>query len=59
MPVYDEKYIKAKVKEFHDVANANFWRDKLPKEGVLHTFIACIGFDYIMKMEKRIIHEFI
>ena len=25
MPVYDEKYIKVKVKEFHDVVNTNSW----------------------------------
>ena len=25
MPVYDEKYIKAKVKEFNGVVNTNFW----------------------------------
>ena len=25
MPVHDEKYVKAKVKEFNDVDNTNFW----------------------------------
>ena len=25
MPVYDEKYIKAKIKEFNGVVNTNFW----------------------------------
>ena len=36
MPVYDEKYIKAKVKEFNGVVNTNFLGDKVPKEGVHH-----------------------
>ena len=41
-PVYDEKYIKAKVKEFNGVANENFWGDEVPKESVYYTFIACM-----------------
>ena len=53
MPVYDEKYIKAKVKEFNGVVNTNFWGDKIPKEGVHHTCMACIGIDSVMKMEKK------
>ena len=36
MPVYDEKYMKTKVKEFNGVGNTNFWGDKVPKEGVRH-----------------------
>ena len=34
MPVYDEKYIKSKVKEFNEVINTNFLDDKIPKQGV-------------------------
>ena len=30
--VYDDKYIKAKVKEFNGVVNRNFCGDKVPKE---------------------------
>ena len=53
MPVYDEKYIKVKIKEYNGVVNTNFWGDKIPKEGVHHTCIACISIDSIMKMEKQ------
>ena len=53
MPVYDEKYIKAKVKELNGVVNTNFWGDKIPKESVHHTCIACISIDSVMKMEKK------
>ena len=40
IPVYDEKYIKAKVTEFHGVVNIKFWGDIVPKEGVHHTCVA-------------------
>ena len=59
MPVYDEKYIKARVKEFNGVVNTNCCCDKVPKEGVHHICIACINIDFVIKMEKRIIHKFI
>ena len=59
MPVYDEKYIKAKIKKFNGVVNTNFWGDKLPKEGMHYTCMACISIDPAMKMEKRTIHKFI
>ena len=51
--VYDKKYIKAKVREFNGVVTKNFWGDKVPKEGVHHTFIAYISIDSVMKMEKK------
>ena len=31
MPVYDEKYIKAKAREFNGVIKANFLGDEIPK----------------------------
>ena len=52
-PAYDKKYIKAKVKEFNDVVNTNFWSDKVPKESAHHTCIACISIDSVMKMDKK------
>ena len=52
-PVYDEKYINAKVKEFNGVVNTNFWRDKVPKEGVHYTCIAYLSIDSVMKREKK------
>ena len=30
MPVYDEKYMKAKVREFNGVIKTNFLDDKIP-----------------------------
>ena len=53
MPVYDEKYIKAKVRKFNGVIQLNFWGDKTPKESVHRTCIACITIDSVMKIEKK------
>ena len=53
MPVYDEKYIKVKVREFNGVIKTDFLGDEIPKEGVHYTCIACITIDSVMKMEKK------
>ena len=53
MPVYDEKYINAKVTEFNDVIETNFLGDKIPKEKKHYTCIACITIDSVMRMEKK------
>ena len=52
-PVYDEKYIKAKVREFSGVIKTNFLGDKIPKESMHYTCIACITIDSVMRMEKN------
>ena len=51
MPVYDEKYIKAKVREFNSVIKTNFLGDEIPKEGVHYACIACITIDSVMRMK--------
>ena len=53
MPVYDEKYMKAKVREFNGVIKTNFLGDKIPKESMHYTCIACITIDSVMRMEKK------
>ena len=53
MPAYDEKYIKAKVREFNDVIKTNLLGDKIQKEGMHCTCIACITIDSVMRMEKE------
>ena len=53
MPVYDERYMKAKVKELNSVVNTNFYGDKVPKEVLHHICIACIAIDSVMKIEKK------
>ena len=53
MPVYDEKYIKAKVREFNGVIKTNFLGDEIPKECVHYTCTACITIDSVLRMEKK------
>ena len=38
MPLYDEKCIKAKVREFNGVVNTNFWGDKVKKRHASHLY---------------------
>ena len=35
MPVYDEKYIKVKIKEYNGVVNTNFWVIKYQKKAYI------------------------
>ena len=53
MPVHDEKYIKAKVKEFNSVTKAIFLGDEIPKENIHYTCAASITIDSVMKIEKN------
>ena len=53
MPVYDEKYIKAKVREFNVVIKTNFLGDEVPKENEQYSCISCITIDSVMRMEKK------
>ena len=53
MPVYDEKYVKAKVREFNSVIKTNVLSDEVSNEGLHYTCIACITIDSVMKMEKK------
>ena len=45
MPVYDEKYIKAKVREFDGVIKRNCLGNEILKEDMCYTCIACITID--------------
>ena len=53
MSVYDEKCMKDKVREFNGMIKANFSDNKIPKENMHYTYIACITIDSVMKMEKK------
>ena len=52
-PVYDEKYIKAKVREFNGIFRINFLGNEVPEEGVHYTFIACIDIESVVKVNKK------
>ena len=51
--VFDEKYIKAKVREFNGVIKINILGDETPKENVHYFCIAWITIDSVMKMEGK------
>ena len=50
---YEEKYLKAKVKEFDGVIKANFKSNGIPKENMHYTCIACVTIDSVMKIDKN------
>ena len=52
-PVYDKKYIKAKVREFNGVIKTNFLGDEIPEENAHYTCVAYITIDSVMRMEKK------
>ena len=53
MPVYDEKYLKTKVREYDGVIKRNFLGNDMSKENMHYTCIACITIDSVMRMEKK------
>ena len=52
-PVYHEKYIEAKVREFDGMIKTNFLGDEIPKENKHYICIACITIDSVMRMENK------
>ena len=58
-PVYDKRYIKAKVREFDSKIKTNFLGNEVPKENMHYTFIACITINSVMRMDKKTIRKFI
>ena len=58
-PIYEQKYLKAKVREFDGVIKTNFLGNDTPKENMHYTFIACITIDSVMRIDKKTIRKFI
>ena len=52
-PVYDQKYLKAKVKEFEGVIKTSFLGNEIAKENMHYTCIVCITIDSVMRMDKK------
>ena len=57
-PIYDDNYIKTKVKTFSDVIKILFDGgdknpDEIPKERVEYACIACISVDSVLKVDKK------
>ena len=58
-PVYEKKYLKAKIREFNGDIKTNVLGNDLPKENTYYACIACIAMDSVMRMNKKIIRKFI
>ena len=52
-PVYEYKYLKAKVREFDGVIKTNFLGNDMPKENMYYTCIACITIDSVLTTDKK------
>ena len=51
-PVYEYKYLKAKVREFDGVIKTNFLGN-VPKENMHYTRIASVSIDSFMRIDKK------
>ena len=52
-PIYEQKYLKAKVREFDGKIKTNFLGNGVPKENMHYTCITSITIDSVMKMNKK------
>ena len=52
-PIYENKYLKVKVREFNDNIKKNFLGNNVPEENTYYTCIACITLDSVLKMNKK------
>ena len=52
-PIYDDSYIKTKVKTFSDIIKTLFSGDEIPKERVEYICITCISTDSVLKTGKK------
>ena len=52
-PVYDDKYIKTRVKTFEDKVITKFIDNKIPKENTHYLCIDVICVDSVIKLEKE------
>ena len=52
-PIYENKYLKTKVREFDVSTKTKFLGNNLPKENTYYTCIACITLDSVLKINKK------
>ena len=52
-PIYEKKYLKAKIREFEGDIKTNFLGNGLPKENMYYTCIAYITIDSVTRMNKK------
>ena len=52
-PIYDEKYIKTKIKTFNNTINTLFSGDEIPKERIHYVCISVICIDSVLRTDKK------
>ena len=52
-PVYNEKYLKAKIKSYNSKISANFHDNKIPKEGSQFICLSVIFIDFVLRSGKN------
>ena len=52
-PIYENKYLKTKVREFDGSIKTNFLGNNISKENTYYTCIACITLDSVFKICKK------
>ena len=58
-PIYDDKYIKTKVKAFNNTINTLFSGDEIHKERNHYVCISAICIDSVLRTRRKIILKFI
>ena len=51
--IYDDKYIKTKVKTFNNTINTLFSGNEIPKERIHYGCIAAICIDSVLRLDKK------
>ena len=52
-PIYENKYLKIKVREFDGNIKTNFLGNNVPKENTYYTCIACITLNSVLRMNNK------
>ena len=52
-PIYENEYLKTKVRESDGSIKTNFLGNNIPKENTYYTCITCITLDSVLKMNKK------
>ena len=52
-PVYNEKYLKTKVKSYEEKISANFHNNKIPKEGSQCVYLSVVLINYVFGTVKN------
>ena len=52
-PIYQQKYLKAKVSEFVGMIKTNLLGNEVPTKNMHYAWIACIAIDSVMRIDKK------